>query len=206
MPRLLYIKASPREERSYSIAVADAFVEAWNKAHPDAEVVIKDLFLEDLPTFDGNRLKAKYNVLHGEEHSAEEKAAWDEIVSVIDEFKSFDGYVFAVPMWNFSIPYPLKHYIDILAQPGLTFGLNDQGYFGMLEGKKAVTVYSSGGEYPAGNPLETFNFQSTYLGGMLGFIGVTDVHTLDVRGTLMGAGPKNKDAAIAAARELAQTF
>lgn len=206
MARLLYIKSSPREGRSHSVAVADAFIEAWKSANPDGEVVVKDLFLEELPAFDGPRLQAKYNVMHGKDHSDAEKSAWDEVIAVIDEFKSFDGYVFAVPMWNFSIPYRLKHYIDLLMQPGQTFGMNENGYFGMLEGKKALTVYSSGGEYPAGNPLETYNFQSTYLGAVLGFWGITDVSTLETRGMLMESGASNKSEAIEKAKELAKSF
>ncbi len=32
MSKVLYIKASPMKERSYSVAVADAFVEAYKKS------------------------------------------------------------------------------------------------------------------------------------------------------------------------------
>ena len=34
MARLLYLEASPRKERSASIAVAKAFVEEYRKTHP----------------------------------------------------------------------------------------------------------------------------------------------------------------------------
>ncbi|BBD07284.1 FMN-dependent NADH-azoreductase [Desulfovibrio ferrophilus] len=206
MSRLLYIKASPREERSHSIAVADAFSEAWKEANAGGEVVIKNIFEEDLPPFDGFRVQAKYNIMHGKEHSAEQKQAWEEIEKLIAEFKSFDRFVFAVPMWNFSIPYRLKQYIDLIVQPGYTFGMNETGYFGMVEGAKALTVYASGGEYQEGNPLETFNFQSTYLRSVLGFMGITDVIEIEPRGTLMDSREANREQALGEAREIAKTF
>lgn len=206
MSRLLYIKASPRGERSHSINVADAFVQAWKQANPDAEVVVKNLFEAKLPPFDGARLQAKYNLMHGKDHAAEQKQAWVEVEGLIEEFKSFDRYLFAVPMWNFSIPYPLKQYIDLIVQPGYTVGMNEKGYFGMVTGAKALTVYASGGEYLPGNPVETYNFQSTYLKFILGFIGITDVTEISSRGTLMESREANKKQALAQAQELAKTF
>ena len=44
MAELLYIKASPRKERSFSIAAANAFVEAYRERHPEDRVIELDLF------------------------------------------------------------------------------------------------------------------------------------------------------------------
>lgn len=206
MSRLLYIVASPRGQRSHSVAVAEAFVEQWRTANPDGEVVVKNLFEADLPPFDGMRLQAKYSIMHGQEHSMEEKQAWTEVEALIDEFKGFDRYAFAVPMWNFAIPYRLKQYIDIIVQPGYTFGVNDMGYYGLLEDRKAFVAYASGGVYEVGNPMETFDFQSTYLASILGFIGITDVVASEVRGTLMEGAEARRTEAISHARALADEF
>ena len=53
MSRLLYIQASPRGQRSYSVRVADAFVDAYKKKNPNDEVETINIFEESLPTFDG---------------------------------------------------------------------------------------------------------------------------------------------------------
>lgn len=206
MTRLLYVKASPRGSRSHSVAMADAFVEEWKVANPGGEVVVKDLFEADLPPFDGYRLQAKYNIMHGRGHSLDEKQAWSEVEALIEEFKGFERYVFAVPMWNFGIPYRLKQYIDIIVQPGYTVGMNDKGYFGMLEGKKAFVAYASGGLYTEGNPVETYDFQSTYLRMILGFIGVVDVAVSEARGMLMEGRDERKSEALVRARKIARTF
>ena len=105
MIKLLYIQASPRDKRSHSIVVADTFVDAYSKQNPNDQIVTLNLFTMDLPRFDGLVVTAKYNILHGEEHSSQERAAWSAVESVVSEFTSADKYLLAVPMWNFGIPY-----------------------------------------------------------------------------------------------------
>jgi FMN-dependent NADH-azoreductase len=75
MSRLLYIQASPRGERSESITVADAFVEAYKHKHPNDEVVTLNVFNASIPDFDGLTVQAKYTILHGLSHSKEELQA-----------------------------------------------------------------------------------------------------------------------------------
>jgi len=121
MAKLLYIESSPRKERSASIAVAQHFINAYRTAHPGDTVEVLDLWKTGLPHFDQFTIDAKYAVMSGQRFTPEQAAAWNAVTKVIEHFKSADKFVFSVPMWNFSIPYILKHYIDILAQPGLTF-------------------------------------------------------------------------------------
>jgi len=210
MSKLLYVNASPRGKRSYSAAIADAFITSYVEANLDDEIVSFNVFTKELPAFDGNTLKAKYNILHGNEHSEDEVAAWRSVEAVINEFKSADKYVMAVPMWNFNLPYRLKHYIDILVQPTYTFSFSpEEGYKGLITGKPVFIAYSRGGEYPAGTEAEAFDFQTKYLEFILGFIGFTDVRSLIVEPTL-AAGPEiasqKRDAAIARAVEMAKLF
>jgi len=210
MSKLLYIQASPRLERSHSTAVADAFVEAYRESHPDDEVETVNLFSRDLPAFDGMAVQAKYTILHGKEHSEEESDAWEAVEAVIEEFKAADRYVFAVPMWNFGVPYRLKQYIDILVQPSYTFSYSpDTGYTGLVKDKQAVVVYARGGEYPEGSDFEAYDMQKPYVESILGFIGVTDVQSIVVEPTLMGgpetAQQKRADA-IEKAREMAASW
>ncbi len=198
MSKLLYIQASPRLQRSHSIAVADAFVAAYEQNNPDDEIEIVNLFEASLPNFDGLAVQAKYTILHGKPHSEEEQEAWKNIERVIEQFTSADKYVLAVPMWNFGIPYRLKQYIDILIQPGYTFSYSqDKGYQGLIVGKPALVVYARGGEYPAGSEAEAFDMQSKYVQLILGFMGFEDVRSVFVEPTLQG-GP---DAAKTRVRE-----
>jgi FMN-dependent NADH-azoreductase len=207
MPKLLHIQASPRGDRSASITVARHFIDLYGKAHPGDTVETLDLWKADLPEFDGATIDAKYAVMHGEKHTAEQAQAWANVVRVADQFKAADKYVFSLPMWNFGIPYKLKHWIDVIAQPGLTFSFSPEtGYKGLVTGRPAVAIYARGGAYGPGTGMEAYDAQSTYLKQLLGFIGITDLKTILVEPTL--AGPK-EDALKAGnekARELASSF
>jgi len=209
MSKIFYIQASPRIERSYSIAVADAFVSAYKQANPKDEVVTINLFKKDLPSFDGLAVQAKYAILHGLKHSPEELAAWKKVEEVIAEFKSADKYVMAVPMWNFGIPYRLKQYLDIIVQPTYTFSFSPQeGYKGLVKGKPVFVSYSRGGAYPKGSAEEAFDLQTKYFQLALGFIGFTDIRTLVVEPTLAGpdVAKKKREEAITKAKEMAKAF
>jgi FMN-dependent NADH-azoreductase len=210
MANLLYVKASPRGDRSYSGAVANAFLDAYTQTHPDDHVTTLDVFDGDLPPFDFEAVTAKYKIMHGKDHSDQDKQIWGNIVSVIEDFKAADKYVLAVPMWNFSIPYRLKQYLDILIQPGHTFAVTEDGnYEGLVTGKSVFIAYSRGGAYPAGTEMEAFDFQTKYLELALGFMGLTDVRTVVVEPALMNgpeAAAKAKADAIGKAKDIAKTF
>lgn len=210
MAKVLYLEASPRGKRSYSTAVAEAFIDAYKKSNPADELISINLFNKELPIFDGLTLQAKYTILHGLEHSAEELAAWKAVEEIIEEFKSVDKYIMSVPMWNFNIPYRLKHYIDILVQPTYTFSFSaEEGYKGLVMGKPVFISYARGGEYPVGSASESFDFQTKYLEMILGFIGFTDIRSVVTEPTLMGGADvakEKRDAAIGKAIEMAKAF
>jgi len=203
MKKLLHIKASPRE-RSYSSKVADAFKEAFKEANPASTIEVLDVFSEQLPTFDGLALDAKYAILHGGQPDDSQKKAWSDVEKLIERFKDADAYLFSLPMWNFGIPYRLKQLIDVITQPGYTFSFTpEEGYKGLVTGKKAVAVYARGGEYPEGTPGEAADFQKRYMDLLLGFIGITDVTSILIEPTLAG-GPDGAQAALDKALEAAR--
>ena len=105
-------------------------------------------------------------------------------------------------MWNFGIPYKLKHYIDLLVQPGLTFGFTPEtGYKGLVTGKPLVAIYARGGAYGPGSGAETADQQSTYLKQILGFIGFTDIREIFIEPTLRN--PAAREEALTAANRKA---
>ena len=201
MAKLLYIESSPRKNRSKSIATAYAFLDEYKKNHPDDEVVTLDLWNKTLPEFDGYTINAKYQVLHGKEFTPEQAQAWQAVVDVCDEFKSADKYLISLPMWNFGIPYKLKHYIDVIAQPGQTFQFDPAtGYSGLVTGKPMAVVYARGGAYGS-DEAQGLDMQKSYMELLLGFIGFTEIQSILVEPT-MGA-PEDVTQTEAAAAELA---
>ncbi len=202
MTRLLYIEASPRKNRSKSIAVASEFLASYKERHPSDEIVTLDLWEKHLPEFDGYTIDAKYQVLQGQHFDADQQKAWQAVVDVCDEFKSADKYLFSLPMWNFGIPYKLKHYIDVLTQPGQTFSFDpESGYSGLVSGKPAVLIYARGGAYGS-DQAKGMDLQKGYMDLLLGFIGFTDTQSILVEPTL--AAPNEVAKAESIAKEQAR--
>lgn len=201
MPRLLFLKASPRGGASRSVAVAEAYLAALQARTPDLAVDAIDLWEEDLPPFDGNRANAKLNVITGTAQSETQRTQWDQITAIAQRFIAADRYLFAVPMWNGGIPYRLKQYIDIIHQPGLLFGMKpESGYFGLLRDKRATLVLTSGAySRQAPSPAFGVDHHSTYLRDWLNQAGVTAIEEIRYQPTLLAADPEGDFAAARAA-------
>ena len=100
MSKMLHISASPRAERSESLAIARAYLETVAELHPDVEIEEWDLWDGTLPAFGPDAVAAKYAVFAGADHTPEEEAAWDEVRDTYGRLNSVDYLLFSVPMWN----------------------------------------------------------------------------------------------------------
>ena len=204
MSKLLYIESSPRKQLSASTEVAQSFIDAFKNKDSNNTVETLDLWDMALPEFDGDRLAAKYSLLQGQMPVDGEARGWVEIIKIVEQFKGADSYLFSVPMWNLSIPYKLKHFIDVITQPGLTFSFSPEtGYQGLVTGKPASVIYARGGDYSRAE-VSAMDFQKTYMQMILGFIGFEEINSVVIEPTL--TDPESREDIIAAAKELAVTF
>lgn len=179
---ILHIASSPRGERSISLKLASAFLDALDQA--DTAVDLLDVWDIDLLPFDGPALAAKYADLQGVEMSAEQAAVWQQIHELGDRFHQSDVILFSVPMWNFGIPYRLKHLIDVVSQRGVLFDFDDQGMRGLLAGKKVVVCASRGVALGVDYPVEHFDHQVAYLSTWATMVGIRDVRVILAEATL----------------------
>tara|TARA_Y100000996_G_scaffold240620_1_gene189180 strand:+ start:1160 stop:1786 length:627 start_codon:yes stop_codon:yes gene_type:complete len=185
MKKLLYIEGSPRKDRSHSIRIANEYLKKVAENDNNIEIKTIDLWSLDLPEFNGDMMNAKYSIIAGSDPSDNEKNEWSKVTKIFDEFADADHYLFSVPMWNFNIPYKLKHYIDIVTQPGLAWSYSpDEGYKGLMNGRTATVVYSTGDGYSEGTGFESFDLQKPYINLWLTFIGFDKVEKVIVDRTL----------------------
>ncbi len=204
MADLLYIEASPRKERSHSIAIAREFLRAARNARPEFTVETVDLWKEKLPDFDGATIEAKYAILSQQAHTPEQARAWETVLRIIARFVSAPMLLFSVPMWNFGVPYRLKHYVDLVTQPTLTFRFSPAtGYEGLVTNKRAVVIYSSSGDYSPGSGNPRPDYQKPFFEAWLRFIGISQFDTITVAPTI-GADERVRSAHAAALTRAAQ--
>jgi FMN-dependent NADH-azoreductase len=208
---LLNIQSSPRRSRSASIAVADAFLEAYRQVCPEAIVDTLNVWDEKLPEFDQEAIGAKYKGINKEPMDEAEQKVWDRIQELVARFKRADRLVIGVPMWNFAYPYKLKQLIDLVSQRNMLFTYDGREYGPLLETPRALVIFTRGGIYAEDlpTPPSRFDHQKSYLEFWLPFIGVREVRTLVVEGTSWAGKEKRKysvERGKEAARELAPDF
>ena len=207
MPSLLHIEASPRGAASRSTRGAPAFVAALRALDPALAVDRLDLWQADLPPFDGAALSAKYARLSGRADDAREETAWAAVQAMVARLDRAERVLISTPMWNFSIPYRLKHWIDLITQPGLSFSFDPAaGYAPLLAGRPTLVVLASAGDYATGQSRGRPDLATPYLRAALGFIGLRDATIVSV-GPTMGPGAQAAEAtAEARLRALAPGF
>lgn len=195
MTTLLHISSSPRGEASESLALAETFVDAFGHARPDVAVDHWDLWDGSLPSFGPEGAGAKMRIFAGEQPVGPQETAWHRARLAFERFAAADLYVFSVPMWNAGIPYILKQFIDVVSQPGMLFGFDpEQGYSGLLQGKHAITLYTSAVYGPDRPKSFGSDFQAPYLNDWLEWAGIEHVGSVEFRPNLVTADAADRRA------------
>ena len=203
--KLLHVIATPREQDSNTMRVATAFLKSLHATYGDLSVDTINVFTGDLPAVAGDNIETKYTLMTRQPIDKRHKESWKQIEFLIEHFLSADIYLISTPMWNFSIPYALKYYIDSIIQPGYLYKYNEQGQpVGLVHGKKMICVTSRGGDYSEKSPFHAYDFQEPYLRAIFGFVGITDMHFINAQP--MDITPELREAAIAGAIEEARSL
>ena len=102
----------------------------------------------------------------------------------------------------------MKHYIDVVNHPNLTFTRDENGPRGLVGGT-ATVIYSRGGDYsPKDDQPDPLDFQSTYLKAWLTSIGVSPINEILLQQTMFGPDAVSKaiNAVEAQLRDLASSL
>ena len=170
--KLLQIDSSARLS-SVSRELTAEFTEEWKRENPGGEVVTRDLAKTPLPLITDEWTSAIFT--DPSKLTPEQREVLAISDTLIAELFAADTIVIGVPMYNFSLPWPLKAWIDQIVRLGKTFAYGAKGREGLLTGKRFVVITSRGGAYPAGTPQASVDFQEPYLRHIFGFIGATDI-------------------------------
>jgi FMN-dependent NADH-azoreductase len=193
--KLLHIDSSILGQGSVSRALSAEVVAALRASHPGIEVVYRDLAKDPIGHLTGTHLAASQGATPAESAVEHDVVAGQ---AALDEFLAADIVVVGAPMYNFGVPSQLKAWIDRIAVAGKTFRYTEKGPEGLAGGKKAIVASSRGGFYGPGSPAASLEHQESYLRGVFGFLGITDVTFVRAEGVALGTEARDK--AIEAAR------
>jgi FMN-dependent NADH-azoreductase len=174
---VLHISASPKGAQSASGQIAAAFLTSYGGLHPKDEIRRLSVFDADLPGVGPDEVEAKFAPIYGQPLEQRHLDAWARVVREIDHLKEADKIVLSSPMWNFGVPYRLKQYLDVIIQPGLTFGYDREAmrHIGLLKNRPTQLILTRSSVMPG----DFGDFQLPYLKYVLDFIGITDVRVIN---------------------------
>ena len=208
MPKLFHLNCSPRAD-SESAAGARVFLDGFRKARPDWDIDVMNLWREHLPEFEGYVLEAKYARMSGRAFTDSQRDAFAVAERIAIRLALADRVLISTPMWNFSIPYKLKQWFDVIVQPGLTFRFDpSSGYEPLLKDRPTVVIVASGGDFVTGMNRGRMDMATPYLREALRFIGISDVRFVPIGPTAGPAEPIKaaRETAHRRLRELAERF
>lgn len=183
MSHILLITSSPRGADSLSSRFATEIAEGI-QARSGGTLTVRDLAANPPPHITPAYINGRTKAL--DERTPEQAEAVGIAQALVDELKAADIIVLGSGMINFGPSTQLKAWFDHVTWPHVTFGYGDTGPKGLLTGKKVYLVTAAGGVFSEGVWAQ-FDFQTSYLLHMLGFIGLTDVEVVRVEGTVTGS-------------------
>ena len=174
--RILRLDASANPGRSDSRALGDHLLERLRASGEAIELRQRNLN-DDARFIDAAWIAANLATADTRDELARRRLAFSD--ELIAELQWADRVLITTPMYNFGVPAPLKAWIDQVCRAGITFRYTETGPLGLLEGKRADIVISSGG-VPLGSPVD---FVSGYLRQVMSFIGIDEVEVFGAERT-----------------------
>ena len=196
--QVLHVIGSPRGSASLSTRLANAFLAALPE-RSNVSIDLLDPWASDLPEVDGDLLDAKYAGITGKPLTSAQEAAWASIRELATRFERADLILFSVPLWNYGIPYKLKHLIDAISHKDILFSFDERGLSGLLGGRPVVAIYARGLGYGPESPTPDarFGLEKPYLETWFSFVGLTQTHSL-IAEQVLGARAELEAARVAA--------
>ncbi|MCB2410525.1 FMN-dependent NADH-azoreductase [Hymenobacter lucidus] len=168
---ILVLNSSGRTELSVSRKLVAELVTELLAQSAEARITYRDV-AAGVPCVDDLLISGLY--IPQEQRTAEQRQALAFSDELVAEVQAADVLVIGTPIYNFGIPAALKAWLDQIVRAGVTFAFAENGYEGLLTGKKAYLVVTSGA-VEAGSSLD---HATPYLRLILGFIGITDVEII----------------------------
>ena len=185
MNRILHISCSPRAHESQSHRFSTRIVERLLARHPQAQVMQRDLWAQQLPHVDEDYGHALAGSRPVAPDAFERQGSLARSEALIVELESADAVVIGTPMHNYTVPSVLKAWIDHVLRIHRTFVPTAEGKRGLLHDRPVYIAVASGGGYTGAQARQP-DFLTPYLEAALGTIGLRALHFFALEHMVMG--------------------
>ncbi len=187
MTTLLHIAASPRGEKSESLALAETFLDTYRDTNPDHIVETWNLWDGTLPEFGPAAAAAKMAVFAGADPQGESAAAWRDAT---ERSSASPPPTATCSACRCGTPGALHaqavHRRRVPAGHGLRLRPGRR-YTGPARGKKAAVIYTAAIYGPGRGPAFGADFQAPFFRDWLSWAGIHDVTEVHFRPNLATA-------------------
>ncbi|MDX1456387.1 MAG: NAD(P)H-dependent oxidoreductase [Marinobacter sp.] len=192
MPHILQLDASARpglagtdEHGSHSRKLTHRFVSQWQSHHPEVTVTHRDIGLTPPSFINRDWIQSAFTPQEHQEPWMTDVLAESDLL--IDELIAADILVIGAPLYNFGMPAALKAWVDLVVRMGRTVDYDpatpEDPFTPRLADRPrhAVILSSRGGVgFEPGEALAHMNHLEPALATVLGFIGITQIHSVAV--------------------------
>lgn len=195
--KLMHVDASPKGAKSNSRMLSEQFVEMLRDRVPALTVDYLDLAQDPPPHVSGDFARAIYTP--EEERTPQMRALLEPSDALCRRLLAADALLFAMPMYNWSMPSSFKAFLDLVVRGGVTYIAGPDGYVGQLARHKVLFLTTRGADLREGSPFAGMDALTPALTHGFGFIGVRDPWFVDAQ-PLQFAEPEERAAGLARAQ------
>jgi FMN-dependent NADH-azoreductase len=197
--KLFHVDASAKRETSNSRALARFFIENLRSQGVEVEVDYLDVTVDTPDHVTQAFAVATYRAEN--ERTPEMKATLAASDALCKRLFEADAFLFAMPMYNWSMPSTFKAFIDNITRTDLTYRKAKNGELvGQLTRQKTLFITTRGADLRPGTPYSSMDALTPALKAAFKFVGVDDPRFVDAQ-PLQFSDQAARIAALARAKE-----
>jgi FMN-dependent NADH-azoreductase len=197
--KVFHVDASPKRERSNSRGFAQHFLKELHGRGVKLDVDYLDVSVNPPPHTTEAFAIATYKP--EAERTPEMWKLLEPSTAMCQRVMAADALLFAMPMYNWSMPASFKAFIDYLIRTNVTYKFGPDGsVIGQLDRQKTLFITSRGADLREGSPFYGMDALTPSLKAAFGFLGVKDMTFVDAQ-PMQFADQDAREAAIVRARQ-----
>lgn len=178
--KVMHVDASAKRARSNSRALSRYFLERLRGEGVDLEVDYLDVTVDTPPHVTEAFAIATYTPAN--KRTAAMKATLASSDALCKRLLEADALVFAMPMYNWSVPSAFKAFIDNITRTELTYVNTEDGRIeGQLGTQRVLFITSRGADLRPGTPFSSMDALTPALKAAFGFLGVAHPTFVDAQ-------------------------
>ncbi|MBN3754913.1 NAD(P)H dehydrogenase [Paraburkholderia sp. Tr-20389] len=178
--KIFHVDSSAKRERSNSRALSREFIENLRAEGVDVEVDYLDVTVDTPAHVTEAFAIATYHPEHERTEAMRGTLAPSD--ALCKRLLEADAFVFAMPMYNWSMPSAFKAFIDNVTRTGVTYKNSEEGTIvGQLNRQKTLFITTRGADLRPGTVFSSMDALTPALKAAFSFIGVNEPCFVDAQ-------------------------